>query len=246
MINALIIEDIKHYADILQDMLSVYDNINMIGIADNAVLAIQMIKENKPDIVFFDIEMHEENALYILQLTRDFYKYVIFTTSHDEYSLECYQFNALGYLLKPISKNNLHTVLEKAFNYYFTDQQQNKLIDRIEKIDFVKGSKIFLLDKNLYHAVEVDDILYIASNGSYTDVYLFNQKFKLSKSLKSVQEELEKFTQFFRIHKSYIVNTNHILKLNKGNQSKVILSDGSALPISYTEKSDLFLKLGIN
>ena len=90
--------------------------------------------------------------------------------------------------------------------------------------------------------IEVNEILYLKADSNYTDIHLINgKKYTTSRILKNFEKTLSSYSQFFRCHKSYIVNILHTLKFSKANGGTVVLKNDVEIPISI-EKTDTFLK----
>lgn len=100
-------------------------------------------------------------------------------------------------------------------------------------------------ENNFQTAVDVDSIIYLESQGSYTKVYTLFKTITTSKNIGSMLETLDQYPEFIRVHRSYVINQNHILSLKRGEDSQVNLTNLHIVPISKSEKNHLFIKLGI-
>lgn len=206
--------------------------------------AIHAINYLKPDCLFLDIEMPKMDGFQLLNKLnyRDFD--LIITTAYDNYAIKAFKESAIDYLLKPIDtddllksvdkvkknkeKNTLGKELKKALLGLNTSQTTNKL-------------SLSLANKTVF--VNESDIMYCKSDGNYTEIYMINdQKEVLSKKLKDVQE-LIKSPYFFRVHNSYLVNTNFIKEFIKSDGQYLILDQGISIPVSRSRKQALLEKL---
>lgn len=244
-LKCVIIEDIQSYADTLMLMLQPYKEIEVVAKVKTKQDAVKIIRLHQPDLVFMDIQLGKDNGFDILDECNDDYKYVIFTTSHHEFAIRGYNYRVIHYLLKPIMESQLDIAINNAIRIFnqlaLTDEIKNSFF----KISQIRSEKIYFPEKNLHYAIEIDAIICIESNAAYSDIFTLNRSFKVSKNLSNIQKMLDKYPEFIRVHRSYIINKNHILTLKKGNDSLLYLTNGYEIPISNTEKTELFKRLGL-
>lgn len=249
-IKAFIVEDISHSIKTLEILLQKYNDIELVGFATNAEEAIEKIKELKPDLLFMDIKLGKDSGFTVLDQTKGFYKFVIFTTAYSEYSLTAFHYQTIHYLLKPIDIDMLDKAIDKAINFFETKSNTlNPSFDEINKLNLVlnnkNGKTIFVPEKNSWLAINTDQIIYIKAEASYSYIITLDKNIKVSKNLSAMEKMLEGQDHFFRVHRSYIINTLYIKSLKKGNDSSVELINGENIPISQNEKNDFFTKLGV-
>ena len=203
---------------------------------------IQNIKALGPDIVFLDIEMPGMNAFELLQALPDINFDIVFVTAYDQFALKAFDFNAVDYLLKPVRKQKLVAAVQKVM-----DQQQKRLdktglealIQNIHVQRRTGLEQIALPTNDGFTMVHVNDITYLEADSNYTWVHVSDQKkWLIAKTLKEV-EELLQFSQYFRIHKSYLVNLNHVARYIRGQGGTLVMKDGAHIPVARTQKSDL-------
>jgi two-component system LytT family response regulator len=138
--------------------------------------------------------------------------------------------------MKPISIDELI----KAVDYVTEIREKEKIMeDRVltPKMGRVDG-KITLPQQDGFQVLNVADILYCKADDNYTELYLEKQKILVSKTLKYFEDALSEHT-FARIHKSYLVNVNEIIKYKKGKGGSVVISNGKELMVSASKKKDL-------
>jgi two-component system LytT family response regulator len=244
-IKTLIIEDINSTVETLKIMLLPYTEIDLIGTASNKDDAIYLIKSTSPDLILMDIQIGKHTGFEILDACKTFYKFVIFITCHDEYTLKGYEYNTIHYLLKPIDEKQLEIALNKVFNTINLISNHDDSLYDITKFSNTTNKKIYFPDKNIYHSVDVDSIIFIESDSSYSNIYTVNRIIKMSKNLSFIQNMLKDYNEFIRVHRSYIINQNHILNVKKGNDSILKLTNNHTIPISINLKDVLFKKLNI-
>lgn len=243
MYKAIIIDDEEMARTLLQGMIAEYcDNVETVDLCKDLASGVKSIRKNKPDIVFLDIEMPGHSGLELL----DFFDEnevnfsIIFVTAYNRYAIQAFKLSAVDYLLKPIEiedlknaillfeKSNLrqketYTVLKENFNQY-------------------ASKKIALSTLNSVVFVEIADILFLQGDGSYTKVYLKDNKMMtISKGLKNFETLLADFPDFFRCHKSYIVNIQHITEYIKANGGHLVIDKKHEVGVS-SDKVDILLK----
>ena len=240
-LNVLIIDDEKKACLNLKNILLEFidANINILGFAHNTTQAEQKIKELKPDAVFLDIEMPNENAFLFLQRIAPVNFDVIFVTAYDEYAVKAFRFNAIDYILKPISIQELSNAVGRlkdkikfkkiSLDTPTYDELSNQIANR------VKQHKITLKDNNRIEIVEIKDLHYIEALGSYSRIVFFKDdelnEITLSAPL-SEYEELLPAKIFYRIHRSYLVNCAQIRSIANNEHLHVLLSNKITIPVS--------------
>lgn len=237
-LNAIIVEDEQTSRDILKNYLTKYcPNVTVLGEAENIDEALVLIRNNDLDLVFLDVEMPYGNAFDLLEKVGDINFETVFVTAYNQYAMDALNAHASYYLMKPISIDELIKAVD-----YVTDikTKEDALQDQvlIPKTNSVSG-KITIPQQDGFEVLNTADILYCKADDNYTEIYLNNNKKKLvSKTLKYFEEALND-GNFARIHKSYLVNVNEIVKYVKGKGGSVVLSNGKQLMVSASKKSDL-------
>ena len=222
MYKAIIIDDEEMARTLLHGMVTEYcPTIEIADLCKDLPSGVKSIRKNKPDIVFLDIEMPGHSGLELLDFFNeneiDFS--IIFVTAYNRYAIQAFKLSAVDYLLKPIETEDLiHAVS-------MFEKQKDKKNYHVLKDNFSSRSKkIGLSNVSSITFVELDDILFFKADGSYTEVFLKEEKVIVtSKSLKHFENILADNPDFYRCHKSYIVNVNHI--------SEYIKSDGGYLKV---------------
>ena len=175
------------------------------------------------------------NAFDLLDKVGDVDFETIFVTAYNHYAIEALNAHASYYLMKPISIDELIKSVD-----YVTEikVKENALQDQvlIPKTNSVNG-KITIPQLDGFEILNTSDILYCKADDNYTEIYLNNSKKKLvSKTLKYFEEALSN-SSFARVHKSYLVNVNEVVKYVKGKGGSVVLSNGKEVMVSASKKS---------
>ncbi len=237
-LNAIIVEDEKNSREILRNYLNKYcPNVHILGEASNVDEALVLIRNNDLDVVFLDVEMPYGNAFDLLDKVGDINFETVFVTAYNQYAIDALNAHASYYLMKPISIDELI----KAVDYVAEiKSKEDALQDQvlIPKTNLVNG-KITIPQLDGFEIINTSDILYCKADDNYTEIYLNTNKKKLvSKTLKYFEDALND-TSFARIHKSYLVNVNEIVKYVKGKGGSVVLSNGKEIMVSASRKSEL-------
>ena len=236
-LNALIVEDEANSREILRNYLTKYcDNVTVLGEAASVQEALQLIGKNKLDLVFLDVEMPYGNAFDLLDQLPDRTFETVFVTAYNQYAMDALNNHAAYYLMKPINIDELI----KAVDYVSEIKtKENALEDTIlnAQLPRVEG-KITLPQQDGFQVLNVADILFCKADDNYTEIFLENKKILVSKTLKYFEEALSQFP-FARIHKSYLVNVNEVIKYKKGKGGSVVVSNGKELLVSASKKKDL-------
>ncbi len=225
-ITGVIVEDEESSVKILEHYLSKYDKISISGVFSNAVDARIFLLTNNIDVIFLDIDLPDMSGFELLR-SLSYKPMIIFTTSHRDFALKSFNYNVVDYLVKPLSRNNLERAIVKLFNRFSTmltdDHSENH------------HSVIRLTINNCEENISTDTIRYIQSYGNYVKIFE-SFSYRLASSTTHGILKLLPKKKFLRIHKSYIVNMDFIVSVNK---SDVILTGGDVLPIGVSYKKYL-------
>ena len=240
MLKAIIIDDEQQARVALKQELEFNcPQIEIIAEADSVKKGIATILEYRPDLIFLDIQLTDGIGFDILETIKNIDFKIIFTTAYSDYALKAIKFSALDYLLKPIDGQELKIAVEKLtkrtqenFN-----QQINNFLNNHQSSNQQK--RIALTTAEGIHLYELQQIVRCTSEGNYTRIFFNNgKKLLVAKTLKDLEELLCQYN-FERIHKSHIININHLVSyLNKDN-GFVVMSDQSTIAVAQRKKSHL-------
>ena len=207
--RAIIIDDEPLARQELKRLLSNYDFINIIDDAGSVSEAKDKINYHNPDLIFLDIDLGSQSGFNLLEYFELSF-HVIFVTAYDEYALRAFEVNALDYLQKPVHPERLKESLKRLGSQY--NEEPNTQLRPFDKL--------LLRQHKSSKFISVDSITYIEAQGDYTRVCIKeNVKGIMHNTMKKWVELLpEKI--FYQLHRSYIVNINHIEELVKGANNK--------------------------
>ncbi|WP_018628625.1 LytR/AlgR family response regulator transcription factor [Niabella aurantiaca] len=242
--KAFIVEDEARNRDLLKDLATEFcPDIQVAGMAATVPEAIRLINEQRPDIVFMDIEMQPGTGFDVLQQVKHRNFQVIFTTAYDHYAIKAIKFSAIDYILKPIDLEELQQAVDKAIQS-IRRQQENR-IDLLMKNLSQPGGENFSISLSTSDGIEyvlLSQIIRLEANGPYTTFFLKNQnKIMVSKNLKEYELLLSDHG-FFRVHNSHMIHLKEVRKMIKTDGGYAVMSDASMIAISPKKKDD-FLQL---
>jgi two-component system LytT family response regulator len=203
-LTAIIVDDERLARRELRSLLSEFAEISIIGEAENLTEAVNLIQNQKPDVIFLDIQLQNENGFDLLEKVEKDFK-LIFVTAFDEFAIRAFEINALDYLLKPVNPERLAKTLERLLE---TDEKPEKNWRKLEYED-----RLFIEIGERSKFLKISSIKCICADGDYTQIFTDDgKKHLVTKPLKEWEDRLpEKF--FVRIHRSTIVNLEFIEKV---------------------------------
>jgi two-component system LytT family response regulator len=245
MIKAIIIDDERHSCDAMKMLLDkCCPQIQIAAVCYSANEGLTKINEQKPDLIFLDIEMPHMNGFQMLEQLTTIDFEIIFTTSYDQYAITAFKFSALDYLLKPVDREELEKAVQKVSKKINPpiSQQLEILLQKINQ-PATRVQRIALPTMQGLEFVPVEFIIHCTSSNNYTEFFLKDKKKLLvSRTLKEVEDMLADHS-FLRVHNSHIVNLNTITRYVKGEGGYLVLEDGSTIDVSRSRKELLMQKL---
>ena len=215
--KAIIVDDEKLARLDLRNVLSTFEEIEIVGEANNVSSAELLINKLHPNLVFLDIQLRGESGFDLLNRI-DFELDFVFVTAFDKYAIRAFEVNAHDYLLKPVSPERILNTLKKLAH----DAEKETTDFRRLNYDDV----IFLMLNNKYRFLRIDTILAITSEADYSYVYTIDKAHSITrKTMKEWEQRLPE-NHFCRIHRETIVNLDYVTKLENSfsNSYKVYLT----------------------
>ncbi len=244
MNKAILIDDEVHCLDTLSILLSDYcHDVQIVEQCMSAKQGLVAIEKHQPSIVFLDIEMPFMNGFEMLAQLKQIPFSIIFTTSYDQYAIKAIRFSALDYLLKPVDPKELVAAVQKAGSQKFpaVEEQLRMLMEHIQHKETI-FTKVAVPTATGFELIPFDQIILCEANDNYTHLQLKNKsKIIACRTLKEMEEQMQGFSSFLRVHNSYIVNMNEIIRYIRGEGGYLVMSDGSTVNVSRSRK-DMLLK----
>ncbi len=236
--TAIIIDDEERARRTLRLLLKKYcPNIQVLGDYESVPEGVLGINKYRPDIVFLDIEMPQYNGFELLGFFQEINFEIIFVTAYNQYALKAFEVSAVDYLLKPIDIKLFKKAVEKATERIGTTQMKEHLVALQRNTSSNVFNRIALPVSDGLLFVEADDIILLEAGGAYTTVHSKNNASLLvSKPLSYFEDLLHNRSNFYRCHRSYLVNIHFIKKLNR-SEGMVEIDTGHHVPISRDKKA---------
>lgn len=211
--------------------------VEVVAEAGNLPDAVIAINETRPDLLFLDIEMPQYSGLQIL----DFYKErelpceLVFVTAYNEFAMQALRLSALDYILKPATLD----VIEELLQRFEKNSGEKK-----KRVEVLKGhyekpfSRIALPNSSGFQFVEIKHILYLEADGMYTHLMMVTgETILVSKPLVDFERLLQGDRSFFKVHRKYIINLNHMTSFTRST-SEIQMDSGVMIPLSRHRKQE--------
>lgn len=234
MMRAVIIDDESAARKSLLDLIKNHlPKINVVKSADCLEGGVAAIVEERPELIFLDIDMPDGTGFDLLERIDDINLKVIFTTAHEKYAHQAFKVSAIDYLLKPVDLNDLIQAIRKVEER----QESTSLSDLVKLVKSPKNAKIMVSSAEEVRLVNTAEIICIKADRNYSELVLESgDKITTTQNLSKLESRLDQ-PQFLRVHKSYIVNFDFVEIFRKGRGGQVILSNGEMIEISRNKKN---------
>ncbi|MCB0686526.1 MAG: response regulator transcription factor [Saprospiraceae bacterium] len=244
-IRSIIIDDENHCIDSLKVLLKKHcPEVTVDESFNTAKEGLLFLKQNPIDLLFLDIEMPWMNGIELLTILGEFNFSVIFTTAHDQYAIQALRLSAIDYLLKPIDPRDLKQAVSRIIQ-----QESRGYVDGIKNLQHnlnpaKSNHRVGIPTRDGIDYILIEDIIYCEADSNYAHLYLIgNKHIIMSKPLKELEKQLASY-DFCRIHQSYLININHLVKYIRGNAGYVIMINDAHLNVSRAKKQELLLRIG--
>ena len=232
-LKAIIVEDNGFMATALEDLLRQFSqSVSLAGLANSGETAIEIIREVKPDVVFLDVELQDMTGFELLRRLPDIRFKTVFTTAYSHYAIEAFQINALHYLVKPIKRHELSEAIQRCLASSYNADKFSATISDIDR-NFSSNGKLILPTQTGTLRFSFQQITHLEGERNYSFIHLLNGgKVLSSKNLAYFEDALDEH-QFFRCHRSFIINKVHVESVG---HEIVLLKNGQQIPVSRRKK----------
>ena len=211
-LKAIIVDDERLASVNLKKLLEPHPQIEIVGEASSCQGAVDMINMFNTQLIFLDIQLSGETGFDLLEMIDSSIK-IIFVTAYDEYAIRAFDVNAIDYLLKPVNPERLKVSIERVINREKTQKSEAKSYEYSDSI-YVR------LNNYASRFIKISSITFIEPVGNYSKIVTIEGKHCLVlKTLKQWQEELPD-NNFVRIHRSSIVNIEHVERIEKKSNTQ--------------------------
>lgn len=247
-IRALIVDDEPDARENLRLMLEDQcPEVEVVGMAASAGEARRLIAEEGPQSLFLDIKMPGEDGFALLRSLPEPHLPVVFTTAYDEFALRAFKENALDYLEKPIDPAELRRAVGKLVHALGDPGEMRARNDNLRSVmaDPVSplSNRVAVPSRDGLVLLRHEDILYLEASDSYTVVHARDGKRTVSsKHIRVFENNLDP-RKFFRVHKSYIINLEHLASFSRSEGNMAVLDNGALVPVSRRKLPELMAML---
>jgi DNA-binding LytR/AlgR family response regulator len=225
-LRILIADDEPIAREILRDHIDSIAGLELAGEASTGAEAISRIFDLRPDLVLLDLQMPELDGLSVVRsLSGDRTPLIIFVTAYENHALAAFEVGAIDYLLKPVRRERLEKAIEKARRQLKPPLAAPS--DTLRKIVGRRGSDLYLLDPA--------EIVAFQAEGELVHIITTTQRYLSDHSLKALEEKLEP-KRFRRIHRSTIINTDHIRKISPLSSKRWMLKMSNSFEAVVSER----------
>jgi two-component system LytT family response regulator len=244
MIKTIIVENEQPQSDYLTALLAKhFPEVHVLKVCNSVPNGIKEVNALEPELIFLDVELPPYTGFDLLEQTRSVNCQIIFTTSFNKYASKAFRFCALDFIEKPFGEEELKEAIDRYKTLAATGSKKNidALLHNVKQTD-TSMQKVGIPVLGGLDFITVSEIIYCKAQDNCTDFNLTNKrKITATKTLKWV-DELMREHHFFRVHDSYLINLNHIIKYKKGGEGGVVeLTEKLEADVSRRRKDD-FLK----
>ena len=253
MIRTLVVDDEPLARTRIRLLLKQHADVEVVAECSNGREAAELVAQEKPDLVFLDIEMPETGGFAALEsIPEDQLPVVIFVTAHEEFALQAFEASALDYLVKPFDQERLDRAVDRARRFLegHPEKRRTKTVETsaaISRIGSPRGrrERFAVRAKGQIVFVKANSIDWIGAEGNYARLHTPEGSYLIRESLQNLEEALDPAT-FVRVHRSAIVNIDRVGKLVPGPEGafSIVLQNDVAIPLGPTFRNRLETVLG--
>ncbi len=246
-ITVILVDDEENSRIVLRNLLTdFFPEVTIVGEASNVDDAFDLVKSNKPQLVFLDIQMPKASGFTLLKKFEEVPFEVVFVTSFDKYAINAIKFSALDYLLKPIEVSELHETILKAKKSISNKASKGvQIINLLHSIgDTGNDKKMAIHSGTSVKLIGANEIAYIESDGNYCNITTCkDEHYTLFKYLKDFEDYFGENSDFVRTHKNSMINTKHIKEYSKGEPCVIEMCDGKMFEVARRKKVEALIEL---
>lgn len=224
VLKCLIVEDEPLAQEVLKEYIASFPELALVGCAFTAFEAMSLINTYKPDLLFLDINLPQISGFDLLDTIKQHKIKIVITSADEGYALRAFDYAVVDFLRKPIPISRFLITVSRL-QQQFTTTTENYSISGLKLSPNLK--ELYIIERNVEKVINVNDIFYIKAEGDYVVVVTESAKYLISSSMNECEKTLIS-PPFYRLHRSYMINCNHILEHSdcwvkmKGGQSITI------------------------
>ena len=245
--RVLIVDDEPPARERLRRLLAEIESVEIVGEAEGGIQAVEMIEQEKPDLVLLDIQMPGLDGFGVIEALAE-PPPIIFVTAYDEYAIRAFEVNALDYLLKPFSRGRLAKAIRRAQQGLVEEGDFAERLGPLLESLAARGrylTRLAVRDRVSIRVLDVDEMDWIGIEGEQVMVHVGDQAYPICRTLAELEARLDP-ARFFRAHRSAIVNLNRVKEVIpwfKGSH-KLRLTTGAEVELSRARARALRRILG--
>jgi len=255
-ITALIVDDEQPARDELVYLLKGFSDVEVVGQGKNGVEAVSLIRELSPQVTFLDVQMPGLDGFGVIKKLLEKKirpPYFVFATAYDNYAVQAFEVNALDYLLKPVAKPRLEKAIAKLRHMVETaaptHEKLDRLVQMIEDRPGAQKNKLVVRSQGRMFLVNAEEVIFATIEGGVISICTRDlEGISNFRTVEELQGSLDPKV-FWRVHRSYLVNVNHIKEVvpwfKSSYQLKMQDRKQTEIPVSraQTRKLREFLNL---
>ena len=250
-IRAVIADDEALARQFIRRMLNDDHDVEIVGECSDGKETVAMIKKQKPDVVFLDVQMPEMDGFAVLEsIGIERLPEIIFATAYEQYAIRAFELHALDYLLKPFDQARFKDAIKHAKDRFRSERQNESRMQITALLESIKNKPQYL-DRFMIKTggrisfLSTDEINWIEADDKYVHLHTGKISSMVRQTLSAMETQLDP-KKFRRIHRSAIINIKRIKELQPlfNGEHSVLLEDGTKLTLSRNYKDKLFELLG--
>ncbi|HUF49892.1 MAG TPA: LytTR family DNA-binding domain-containing protein [Longimicrobiales bacterium] len=236
-IRTMIAEDEPLARARLAELIRAEEDLVLVAEAEDGDEAARLLDETKPDLLFIDVRMPGRSGISVLE-SATYRPTVVFTTAYDHYALAAFELAAVDYLLKPFGPDRFRAALDRARTALALPVH---VAPRLREMDDGRPlTRIFVRDRAAIRPVAIADIVRLEAKDDYVATHVGDRSFLLNVRLQLLEARLDP-DQFVRIHRSHIINLDHVRAIHAHDAARMIveMSDGASIVASRSGSARL-------
>ena len=230
MRKVVIVDDEAAGRQLIREYLQDFEDLVLLGEANNGVDAVELINKFKPDLVFLDIQMPGMTGFDVLLHLEELPR-IIFSTAYDQYALKAFEVHAVDYLLKPYTKERFQMAVNKS-NQVGSDNKARPLAESLMMDTPKYPERILVQTQTKLVTISLEDVIWIEAYGDYSKLITDDKTYVSNYGISVLEDKLNP-TVFIRVHRSSIINLNKVKELNKYTKSyDVTMTNGDLVRVS--------------
>ncbi len=230
--KTLIVDDEPIAREVLREELKPFEDVEVVGEAENGQQALEQIAEIRPDLVFLDLRMPVMGGLEVVgRLKGGHLPVIVIVTAYDQYAIQAFEAGAIDYLLKPVSAARLQKTVERARALHDSPRENAEKVAEIASAPI--NRKVVAQRGEEYLLLAFEEVLAFQAEGEVVWIITAKNRFRATQTLRTIESRLQHM-QFQRVHRNAIVNVNHVRKMSALSSQRwlLTLTNGQELIVS--------------